>query len=136
VPKNLTIARFRPNIVVGGGSAHQEDNWLKFKIGTEIFIGNSLCHRCTLTNVDPETGIASGTTLKDLMKTRRIDPGFKLDPCMGINASHIKTGATLTPGLEIAVLETGAHDQRGVWNRGVFPQAHSDTAVDTRSSAV
>lgn len=52
VPMN----RFRPNLVVAGGSAFQEDGWKKIKIGKVLFRVAKSCARCEITTVDQETG--------------------------------------------------------------------------------
>ncbi len=54
--KPVPMNRFRPNIVVAGGNAYQEDDWKKIKIGTVDFAVVKPCVRCEITTVDQETG--------------------------------------------------------------------------------
>ena len=62
----LDSRRFRPNFLIGGSTAHQEDTWL----GEEIALGNELRlqvvardPRCAITTHDPDTGEADIDTL-------------------------------------------------------------------------
>ncbi len=51
----VTMARFRPNIVVAGTDAFAEDEWRRIRIGdVELQIAWP-CSRCLMTTVDPET---------------------------------------------------------------------------------
>lgn len=50
------MVRFRPNIVVSGGSPYEEDAWQQFQIGDTAFYGVKPCARCVLTTIDPATG--------------------------------------------------------------------------------
>ncbi|HXH26353.1 MAG TPA: MOSC N-terminal beta barrel domain-containing protein [Candidatus Acidoferrum sp.] len=52
VPMN----RFRPNIVVAGGNAFQEDTWKRIKIGEVIFRVVKPCARCETTTINQATG--------------------------------------------------------------------------------
>ena len=45
--------RFRPNIVVNGGNAFEEDDWKSLKIGSCEFEISHHCPRCVLTTIDP-----------------------------------------------------------------------------------
>ena len=45
--------RFRPNIVVNGGNAFEEDDWKSLKIGSCEFEISHHCPRCILTTIDP-----------------------------------------------------------------------------------
>lgn len=56
--KNVSASRFRPNFVVRGTKAFEEDNWKWIRIGdTTIFRNVRPCARCIFINIDPETGI-------------------------------------------------------------------------------
>ena len=54
--QKLTVHRFRPNIVFSGGFPYQEDDIGDFIINNIAFTGLENCARCTVPNVDPETG--------------------------------------------------------------------------------
>ncbi|MEN9610572.1 MAG: hypothetical protein RLZZ628_1386 [Bacteroidota bacterium] len=55
--ENITMRRFRPNIIFSGGQPYEEDNWAHFRIGDIHFQGVKPCARCVLTTIDPDTGI-------------------------------------------------------------------------------
>ena len=85
-----TMERFRPNIVVTGCEAFAEDSWKYLKIGTAEFRCLHRCGRCTLPNVDPETGIRDKhEPLKSLRSFRLVpnedDPTYGNAPTLGIN---------------------------------------------------
>jgi len=72
VPEEITMKRFRPNLVVKNTVPYQEDNWNTIRIGDcELQIVKP-CSRCLLTTIDPETGEFSGKEpLKTLAKYRK-----------------------------------------------------------------
>lgn len=77
---------FRPNFVVRGADAYDEDNWDWVKVGQVIFRNVKPCTRCIFTTVDPETGIKNPkveplTTLKGYKNffLRKLCPIFLLD---------------------------------------------------------
>jgi len=55
-PADISMDRFRPNIVVNGCLPYAEDDWKKFKIGEVEFEVVKPCIRCVFTTVDPLTG--------------------------------------------------------------------------------
>jgi len=70
VPMN----RFRPNLVVSGSLAYDEDGWKTIRIGTVTFHGVKLCDRCSLITVDQATGEPTGPEpLKTLASYRLQD---------------------------------------------------------------
>ncbi|MEN9560921.1 MAG: hypothetical protein RIQ56_194 [Candidatus Parcubacteria bacterium] len=52
----VEMNRFRPNIVLSGGSAFQEDSWKRIKIGEVTLRFAKQCSRCEITTVDQEKG--------------------------------------------------------------------------------
>ncbi len=50
------VRRFRPNIVVEGIEAFEEDAWQRFRIGDVGFEVLDTCVRCVLTTIDPDSG--------------------------------------------------------------------------------
>ena len=63
--------RFRPNIVVNGTEAFQEDSWKRIKIGSVVFSQPKKCARCVIINIDQETGLKTGAEpLKTLASYR------------------------------------------------------------------
>lgn len=77
VGRPIEMARFRPNLVVAGGSAFQEDGWSSVRIGGVPFAVAKTCTRCIFTTVDPETGerSADGEPLTTLKTYRRSGDG-------------------------------------------------------------
>ena len=73
----VPMARFRPNVVVGGSEAHAEDGWRRVRIGAVTFDVVKPCSRCVFTTVDPETGSfdPDGEPLATLRQYRRTSAG-------------------------------------------------------------
>ncbi|XP_069697221.1 mitochondrial amidoxime reducing component 2-like [Periplaneta americana] len=84
--------QFRPNLVVKGTKPYEEDDWDWVKIGEHIVMrGVKPCTRCTMTTMDPETGIRepSMEPLRTLKAYRQLkDPRAKElegdSPVMGL----------------------------------------------------
>ena len=55
VGHELSLRRFRPNLVFSGGPAYADDTWASFRIGTLPFRAVRGCGRCVLTTIDPNT---------------------------------------------------------------------------------
>jgi uncharacterized protein YcbX len=75
----VTMARFRPNIVLGGVAPHDEDRVGTWSIATEgasVRLENAKpCGRCPIPNIDPATAIPSpevGDTLQTYRQDRRL----------------------------------------------------------------
>ena len=75
--KPVSMLHFRPNIVVSGCEAYEEDRWRDFKINDIAFEGVKGCTRCVFTTVDPATGAVDPTRepLKTLSGYRRREQG-------------------------------------------------------------
>ena len=58
----VPMTRFRPNLVVSGTAAWDEDGWHHLSIGGISFRGPKTCERCTVTTVDQETGTRPART--------------------------------------------------------------------------
>ncbi len=56
----VSMRRFRPNIIVAGTEAYDEDNWTRIRIGEVEFAGVKACSRCIFTTIDPDSGEVSG----------------------------------------------------------------------------
>jgi uncharacterized protein YcbX len=52
----IPIGRFRPNVVVEGGLAWDEDCWRVVRTGEAVFRVAKPCERCIVTTIDPATG--------------------------------------------------------------------------------
>ncbi|KAM4692730.1 mitochondrial amidoxime reducing component 2-like [Discoglossus pictus] len=67
--KKVSFRNFRPNIVVSGSGAFEEDSWEEIKIGSDVILKRVMpCPRCILTTVDPDTGIID---MKEPLETLR-----------------------------------------------------------------
>ena len=116
----LTIERFRPNIIVKGGEPWSEDSWKRVRIhspqtearpdGTvslNLDVPNR-CLRCQVPNVNPETAVKHDSQpWMTLTKYRKIDPGKlgKGKPCFGMLCIPKQEGV-LEVGMRLEVLET------------------------------
>ncbi|XP_013192098.2 mitochondrial amidoxime-reducing component 1 [Amyelois transitella] len=87
----VTHRNFRPNFVLEGGKAYDEDNWKFVKIGDNVFEIIKPCFRCILTTIDPETGVrdAKADPLETLKTYRQMtDPAARRSagnsPRMGV----------------------------------------------------
>ncbi len=69
--EKLSIMRFRPNFVFEGGNPHDEDKWLRIKIGEITFNVVKPCARCVITTVNQETAEKGKEPLRTLSKYRR-----------------------------------------------------------------
>ncbi|KAI9853719.1 MAG: hypothetical protein M1824_000994 [Vezdaea acicularis] len=69
----LDVLRFRPNIIITGPPAFDEDTWKRIRIGKSYFRVYTQCTRCQLPNVDPQTGEKHTTEpFKTLKRIRKI----------------------------------------------------------------
>lgn len=67
----LPVERFRPNIVIQGGSAFQEDDWPEIGIGSARFALVKPCGRCVIPTTDQRTGERSSEPTRTLATYRR-----------------------------------------------------------------
>ncbi|PVI04470.1 MOSC-domain-containing protein [Periconia macrospinosa] len=104
----LSALRFRPNVLITGPPAFDEDDWKEARIGKSLLYISCRTTRCKLPNVDPETGTADrnepGTTL---LKYRVIDGGSK-SACLGMQVTPIGEGE-IQVGDTVKVQERGEH---------------------------
>lgn len=97
----LPMNRFRPNIVVSGGDAFQEDRWKRIRIDGITFGVVKPCARCVITTVDQKTGEAAREPLRTLATFRKVAGRGVM---FGQNLIHDQSGV-LHVGAEVAVLE-------------------------------
>ena len=100
VSEEISMKRFRPNLVVKNTAPYQEDNWNTIRIGEcELQIVKP-CSRCVLTTVDPETGEFSGREpLKTLAKYRK----FNGEVVFGQNLISLSMGK-LEVGMKVEII--------------------------------
>jgi hypothetical protein len=56
----LPMNRFRPNLVVSGAAAFEEDGWKEIRSGSAILRAATPCGRCQVTTTDQSTGEVVG----------------------------------------------------------------------------
>ncbi|KAH7104996.1 MOSC domain-containing protein, partial [Auriculariales sp. MPI-PUGE-AT-0066] len=104
--ESLSIRRFRPNIVVSGGKAFAEDSWAEARFGEEQHKLDivSVCARCQLPQVDPNTGVPDvSIPTKALALFRKgVEPSLPHKNCFGVNAVARPAG-----GQEFGVIRVG-----------------------------
>lgn len=73
----VTMAHFRPNLIVRTEKPFIEDDWQRVRIGAIEFDVSKPCTRCVLTTVDPVSGIKAedGEPLATLKGFRRFEIG-------------------------------------------------------------
>lgn len=86
----VEMIRFRPNIVIEGAGAWQEDHWHELQIADHRVRLVKPCSRCVMTTVDPLTGTkaASLQPLRTLGQYRRTEDGV----IFGMNGIHETPG--------------------------------------------
>lgn len=82
---HVPMNRFRPNIVVAGGTAFQEDGWKDVRMGDAVFSLVKPCARCPITTVDQRTGVRGKEPLRTLATFR----SFNNKVLFGMNAVAI-----------------------------------------------
>jgi hypothetical protein len=92
----VAMNRFRPNLVLDGCDAYEEDTWANLRIGSIIFRVAKPCSRCTVPTVDQETGVRTSEPIFTLSTYRTI--GGKV--YFGQNLTHEMEGI-LTVGDEV-----------------------------------
>lgn len=84
----MAVERFRPNVVIDGSRAFEEDHWASLRCGDITLDLVKPCSRCTITTVDPGTAARGKEPMASLVRHRR--RGSKL--LFGENAVHRNLG--------------------------------------------
>lgn len=73
----VTMGRFRPNLVIAGGDAYDDDSWERIRIGDVEFAMEGGCDRCAVVTLDPTDpeGPRASEALAALSDYRRDDKG-------------------------------------------------------------
>ncbi|XP_034015528.1 mitochondrial amidoxime-reducing component 1 isoform X2 [Thalassophryne amazonica] len=95
--KEVTVERFRPNIIISDCKAFDEDSWQEIQIGDVRLQRVMSCGRCIFTTVDPETGVIDRKEPLQTLKSYRLcDPSekhiYKSSPLFGQLLTVKKTG--------------------------------------------
>ncbi len=91
----ISMARFRPNLVLAGAAAFAEDGWQALLIGAVRLRVVKPCTRCVITTQDPDSGAVDdpGEPLRTLRAMGRVMPGdARREPVFGQNAIADGTG--------------------------------------------
>ncbi len=100
--KAVTMQRFRPNVVLTGVDAHDEDRLDTLNIETQEGVAQlkhvKPCVRCTIPDVDLQSG-KQGTAVGDMLQSYRADPQMDGGITFGMNAIVLSgEGSTLRVG--------------------------------------
>jgi uncharacterized protein len=94
----LPMNRFRPNLVVAGGTPYAEDGWTRLRIGEVELRVVKPCDRCVVTTTDQATAERGVEPLRTLATYRRRDGQVMF----GQNVLHESTGVlTIGDSVEI-----------------------------------
>lgn len=96
----VEMRRFRPNLVLSGATAWEEDGWRRLRIGAAVFRAVKGCDRCVMTVTDPDTGRRGKEPLRTLARHRRFD-GLTW---FGMNLVPDTPGAVVAVGDDAEVL--------------------------------
>jgi uncharacterized protein YcbX len=98
----VTMEQFRPNIVIAGTSAYQEDYLLNFEIAGINFKGVKPCARCIMIGINPLTAVTSTEPQKTLSEYRKVNNKIYF----GQNLISDGEG-TLTVGDQLNIIQLG-----------------------------
>ncbi|HJV51382.1 MAG TPA: MOSC N-terminal beta barrel domain-containing protein [Noviherbaspirillum sp.] len=99
----LPMQRFRPNIVLGGVDAFEEDYAESFRIGNAALKPVKPCARCPIPSIDPATG-EFGPDPLDILRTYRANPKVDGGITFGMNAIVMEgEGQLLRVGQDVEV---------------------------------
>ncbi len=103
--EEIAMTRFRPNIVLAGAAAFEEDVLYRIKIGDVVLRLMKPCTRCKITTITQETGeAASNEPLKTMTKLRRGKSDDLVGVFFGQNAV-IEQSGMIRAGDAVEVLE-------------------------------
>ncbi|CAN90252.1 hypothetical protein sce0095 [Sorangium cellulosum So ce56] len=99
----LPMDRFRPNLVVSGCAAFDEDRWGRVRIGELVLRAGGPCARCVVTTTDQLTAERGPEPLRTLATYRR-DAQKPSDVNFGQNYIQETKAGTLRVGDEVTVV--------------------------------
>ncbi|CAB3976894.1 molybdenum cofactor sulfurase 3 isoform X2 [Paramuricea clavata] len=88
------IQRFRPNLVISGVDAYEEEFWSSVTIGNCEFQCCGVCFRCQMISVDPQSGERSKEPMRTLAKLRgsKIPFGVHLQQILSETKMQLRVG--------------------------------------------
>ena len=98
LPSPISINRFRPNFIIEGIEAFEEDNWSEFLIGDKLFRAVKPCARCQVVTIDQRSGIGGAEPLKTLatFRTQKNKVLFGENSLLHGTPGLVQTGMKLT----------------------------------------
>lgn len=102
----ISMSRFRPNIVVKGTKPFEEDSWRVISINGVIFHIVKGCPRCKQSCTDQDTGRVSEEPLETLLEFRALGP-VKDNVYFAQNAISHGSRGSIRVGATVHVLEYG-----------------------------
>lgn len=93
--KDLSMRRFRPNIVVDEAEAFVEDEWKNLTIGNQPFRLPKPCARCIVITIDPDTTVKDPSVFASLADIHKEDRKvlFGMNACWeGIMSGKLRVG--------------------------------------------
>ena len=109
-PPELSVGRFRSNIIVTGPLAFSEDHWKKLRIGDGVYDVSCRTARCKLPNTDQITGEKHRKEPDNVLRSyRKIDEGVSAHACLGMQMVPMTESSNIKVGDIIEVLEIGKH---------------------------
>ena len=110
------MTRFRPNVVISGTRPWEEDAWRTFACGSVNFTGGFPMPRCSLPQIDQETGERHREPARVLKAHRffakrddqgALKAGIAGNALFGIGCRAAPVGATVRVGDAVEILEVG-----------------------------
>jgi uncharacterized protein len=98
----LPMRRFRPNVVVAGAPAFDEDSWRRIRIGEATFRTPKGCDRCVITTTNPDTAARGKEPLTTLARHRKWDGAT----WFAMNLIPDNPGAVINVGDEVEIIES------------------------------
>ena len=98
--KPVPMSRFRPNIVVTGCDAFEEDEWRLIRIGDLTMRVVKPCSRCTIPTIDITTAEKSSEPIKTLSQYRKRDNKIFFGQNIIVNGQGL-----IKKGMAVEVLE-------------------------------
>jgi len=83
--QSIPMNRFRPNLVIDGIEAFEEDYAASFQIGEALLKPVKPCPRCPMPSIDQATG-EFGPDPLDIMQSYRAKPELEGALCFGMNS--------------------------------------------------
>jgi len=101
-PGRLTMQRFRPNVVIDGGTPFEEDGWPTVRIGDVDFRTTMVCDRCVMTTIDPVSLLGGPEPIRTLARHRRWEGatwfGTRL---VALGVGTVRVGDAVSPGIGV-----------------------------------